>query len=92
MANNTYIVAELSANHGHKLENALASVRAAKEAGADAIKIQTYTADTMTLDRENEDFMVHTGTIWMVFLCTNYTSKPIPHGSGTRLSLTKRSA
>ena len=64
MANQTYIVAELSANHGHKLENALASVRAAKEAGADAIKIQTYTSDTMTLDCESEDFMVHTGTIW----------------------------
>jgi pseudaminic acid synthase len=46
------------------LENALASVRAAKEAGADAIKIQTYTSDTMTLDCESEDFMVHTGTIW----------------------------
>ena len=64
MANKTYLVAELSANHGHKLENALASVRAAKSAGADAIKIQTYTADTMTLDCESEDFMVHTGTIW----------------------------
>lgn len=64
MANQTYIVAELSANHGHMLENALASVRAAKEAGADAIKIQTYTSDTMTLDCESEDFMVHTGTIW----------------------------
>lgn len=64
MENKTYIVAELSANHGHKLENALASVRAAKEVGADAIKIQTYTSDTMTLDCESEDFMVHTGTIW----------------------------
>lgn len=64
MENKTYIVAELSANHGHKLENALASVRAAKEAGVDAIKIQTYTSDTMTLDCESEDFMVHTGTIW----------------------------
>jgi pseudaminic acid synthase len=64
MKNGVYIVAELSANHGHKLENALASVRAAKEAGADAIKIQTYTSDTMTLDCESEDFMVHTGTIW----------------------------
>ena len=64
MSNKTYIVAELSANHGHKLENALASVHAAKAAGADAIKIQTYTADTMTLDSDNEDFMVKTGTIW----------------------------
>lgn len=64
MNNKTYIVAELSANHGHKLENALASVHAAKAAGADAIKIQTYTADTMTLDSDNEDFLVKTDTIW----------------------------
>ena len=64
MNNSTYIVAELSANHGHKLENALASVRAAKAAGADAIKIQTYTADTITLDCDKPDFQVNTGTMW----------------------------
>lgn len=64
MNNSTYIVAELSANHGHKLENALASVRAAKAAGADAIKIQTYTADTITLDCDKPDFQVKTGTMW----------------------------
>lgn len=63
-SNHTYIVAELSANHGHKLENALASVRAAKAAGADAIKIQTYTADTITLDCDKPDFQVNTGTMW----------------------------
>ena len=64
MSESTYIVAELSANHGHKLENALASVRAAKAAGADAIKIQTYTADTITLDCDKPDFQVNTGTMW----------------------------
>ena len=64
MKNGVYIVAELSANHGHKLENALASVRAAKEAGADAIKIQTYTADTITLDCDKPDFQVNSGTMW----------------------------
>lgn len=64
MKNGVYIVAELSANHGHKLENALASVRAAKEAGADAIKIQTYTADTITLDCDQPDFQVNSGTMW----------------------------
>ena len=64
MRNGVYIVAELSANHGHKLENALASVRAAKAAGADAIKIQTYTADTITLDCNTQDFQVKSGTIW----------------------------
>ena len=54
----TFIVAELSANHGHKLEVALESVRAAKEAGADAVKIQTYTADTITLNCDADDFKV----------------------------------
>lgn len=64
LKNGVYIVAELSANHGHKLENALASVRAAKAAGADAIKIQTYTADTITLDCDKPDFQVNSGTMW----------------------------
>lgn len=59
----TFIVAELSANHGHKLEVALESVRAAKEVGADAVKIQTYTADTITLNCNAEDFRVK-GTLW----------------------------
>ena len=58
-----FIVAELSANHGHKLEVALESVRAAKEAGADAVKIQTYTADTITLNCDADDFKVK-GTLW----------------------------
>lgn len=59
----TFIVAELSANHGHKLEVALESVRAAKKAGADAVKIQTYTADTITLNCDKDDFKVK-GTLW----------------------------
>jgi len=59
----TFIVAELSANHGHKLEVALESVKAAKEAGADAVKIQTYTADTITLNCDADDFKVK-GTLW----------------------------
>lgn len=59
-----FIIAELSANHGHNIENALATVCAAKQAGADAIKIQTYTADTITLDCNNEYFQIKQGTIW----------------------------
>lgn len=59
----TFIVAELSANHGHKLEVALESVRAAKVAGADAIKIQTYTADTLTLNCDKPDFHLGKG-LW----------------------------
>ena len=60
----TFIVAELSANHGHRIETALASVRAIAEAGVDAVKIQTYTADTLTLDCRKKDFVVNGGTLW----------------------------
>lgn len=60
----TLIIAELSANHGHSLETAKATIRAAKKAGADAIKLQTYTADTLTLNCDKEDFVVKGGTLW----------------------------
>jgi pseudaminic acid synthase len=62
--NRCFIIAELSANHGHSLETALATVRATKACGADAIKIQTYTADTITLDCDNDYFQIKQGTIW----------------------------
>ena len=59
------IVAELSANHGQKIEIALDTIRSAKRAGADAIKLQTYTADTITIDSDKECFKdVLRGTIW----------------------------
>nr|WP_294937020.1 pseudaminic acid synthase [uncultured Flavobacterium sp.] len=58
-----FIIAELSANHNGSLETALETVRAAKRAGADCIKLQTYTADTITLDSNKEDFVIK-GTIW----------------------------
>jgi pseudaminic acid synthase len=64
MDNRCFIIAELSANHGGKLEIALETVRAAKRAGADAIKIQTYTADTITLDSKKEHFKINQGTAW----------------------------
>lgn len=59
-----FIIAELSANHGGKLEIALETVRAAKRAGADAIKLQTYTADTITLESKKEYFKINQGTHW----------------------------
>ena len=59
-----FIIAELSANHNHKKEIALESIKAAKEVGADAVKIQTYTADTLTLDCDNEYFQIKQGTLW----------------------------
>jgi pseudaminic acid synthase len=58
-----FIIAELSANHNGSLDNALETVKAAKRAGADCIKLQTYTADTITLDSDKEDFVIK-GTIW----------------------------
>ncbi len=59
----TYIIAEMSANHGNSLENAKKIVHKAKEAGADCLKIQTYTADTLTIDCRNEYFEIHNG-LW----------------------------
>ena len=64
MENKTFIIAELSANHNHKKEIALESIKAAKEAGADAVKIQTYTADTLTLNCDNKYFQIKQGTLW----------------------------
>ena len=58
-----FIIAELSANHNGSLETAIETIKAAKRAGADAIKLQTYTADTMTIDSNKEDFIIN-GTIW----------------------------
>ena len=58
-----YIIAELSANHNGSLQRALDTISEAKARGADAIKLQTYTADTMTIDCDSEDFMIR-GGLW----------------------------
>ncbi|MEA2552220.1 MAG: pseudaminic acid synthase [Fimbriimonadaceae bacterium] len=60
----TYIIAEMSANHNRDIEEALRLIHVAKEVGADAIKLQTYTPDTITIDCRNEHFQVKQGTIW----------------------------
>ena len=61
--NRTFIVAELSANHGQRKDIAIDSIKAARRAGADAIKLQTYTPDIMTLDSDNEYFQIKEG-LW----------------------------
>lgn len=62
LENGTYIIAEMSANHAGSIERAKEIIHAAKESGADCIKIQTYTADTMTIDCNNKYFNIENGT------------------------------
>ena len=64
MKNKTFIIAELSGNHNGDLQLALESIRAAKRTGADAVKIQTYTADTLTINCKNDYFKINHGTAW----------------------------
>jgi pseudaminic acid synthase len=59
-----FVIAELSANHNQDYDIAVKTIEAAKEAGADAIKLQTYTADTITIDCDNKYFQITQGTIW----------------------------
>ena len=59
-----FIIAELSANHDGSLEIAKETIRAAKRSGANAIKLQTYTADTITIESDKEDFVLKSGSIW----------------------------
>lgn len=60
----TFIIAEVSANHGHDITVVKETIKAAKEIGADAIKIQTYTPDTITIDCDNEYFQIKKDTLW----------------------------
>jgi pseudaminic acid synthase len=59
-----FVIAELSANHQQDIEIAIKTIHAAKKSGADAIKLQTYTADTLTIDCDNKYFRIEHGTLW----------------------------
>jgi pseudaminic acid synthase len=60
----SFIIAELSANHNGSIKTAIETIRAAKRTGADCIKLQTFTADTITLDSKKQDFKISQGTLW----------------------------
>jgi N-acetylneuraminate synthase len=59
-----YVIAELSGNHNQDFDRAVRLVQAAKEAGVDAVKLQTYTADTITIRSNRQEFRIGGGTIW----------------------------
>lgn len=62
--NKIFVIAEISANHNQKYDVAVQSIKAIKDCGADAVKLQTYTADTLTIDSSKENFKIKQGTVW----------------------------
>src|SRR5678810_1262143 len=64
LGHSLYVIAEVSANHHQDFSQAVRIIEAAKQAGADAVKLQTYTADTLTIRSEKEYFRVVGGTLW----------------------------
>ena len=85
--NSPFIIAELSANHGGSIEVAKNSILAAKNSGANAVKIQTYTPDTMTIDSNLKDFKFMMG-YGKVRVYTSFILKHTPHMNGIENYLT----
>ena len=81
-----YIIAEMSANHNGKIENAYKIIEMAKRAGADAVKLQSYTPDTITINMNTSDFMIKE-VFGMVKAYMIYIKVPLCLGNGTNLFL-----
>ena len=82
-----FIIAEMSANHGNDIEVAKETIRAAKRAGADAIKLQTYKPETITLNHKSDDFLIKLEELEMVFIYMTYIKRHIYLGSGIKICL-----
>ena len=82
-----FVIAEMSGNHNQSLDRALEIVEAAAKAGAHAIKLQTYTADTITLNVRGGSFEINDpDSLWSGKTCTIYINRPTHHGNGMLLS------
>ena len=79
-----YVVAELSANHNQDFDQAVRIIQAAKQAGVDAIKLQTYTPIRSPSPAIARNFASAAAQSGMAATCTIYTAKPTPHGNGSR--------
>ena len=77
------MIAEISSNHGQRFEAAVELVRGAHAAGADAVKLQTYTPDTITIDSDSPAFVSGTGSLWEGTPSMPSTRRPTCRGSGS---------
>ena len=83
--NEVYIIAEMSGNHNQSFENAIEIAKSAKKSGTSALKLQTYTPDTITIDCSDNDFQIsEKNSIWRDIIFINSMKKLIQIGSGLK--------